>query len=113
MTREEILKKFEIDKYGIIQSPGKFESHMLYVPYFWDMVLEGFYDEELFDEYDRPVSFIKIREEDLEEFPELESIYGIALWEDDYGFVNSIEFKTEKEYREAIKELESIEPEEY
>jgi hypothetical protein len=112
MTREEILKQFEIDNYGIIRTPGKFEGHMLYVPYFWNMVLEG-YGYEVYDEYNVPITFLEITKEDKKKFPEIRGVYGIALWEDDYGFVNTEEFKTKREYQKAIREIGLIEPEEY
>jgi len=81
---------YEVDNNGVIRSPGKFEGEMLYVPYFWEMVMNGFsspsYDEDncLYNELD-------ITKEDREKFPELdrddEKATTIELYEDLQGFV--------------------------
>ena len=41
MTREEILKQYNINGDGVIVSPGKFEGEMLYMPHFWEAYLNG------------------------------------------------------------------------
>ena len=90
MTRKEIESLYDVDDYGIIRSPGKFESEMIYVPYFWDHLMNGFSEETIWD-CDIPVERFIIREEDIREFPELKEfkLKSIDLWESDTGFVNS------------------------
>lgn len=98
MTREEIVRLYNPDSDGIIRQPGKFESEMLYVPYFWDMSLEGG------AEYDfGRTQFFKIDETDRANFPELGSYYGIGLEETSQGFVNSILYYTEREFKDNVR----------
>ena len=100
MTREEILKDYKVDEHGIIMSPGKFEGEMLYVPYFWDISLDG----GGLDEGEDWCS-LKIESEDYAEFPEL--IKGvddyIILSTSESGFIYN-ELVTEKEYEVFLKE---------
>ena len=86
MTREEILKEYTVEN-GVIRSPGKFEGERVYVPYFWDLVLEGLADKD----DDMGLTFV-VTEEDLSEFPELpEDGYALGtklyLYQRDDGFV--------------------------
>lgn len=78
MTREEIEKDYQVNEDGIITSPGKFEGQMIYVPYFNDQSLNGFFDL---------AEWIEIENTDLEKFSELEGVFEIRLFEDDNGFV--------------------------
>lgn len=88
MTREEVLKMYEVNNRGIITSPGKFEGEALYVPHFWELVTEGFSDT---DENNDRVDCVIIYSEDIGQFPELNEKYYphayISLFEDDNGFV--------------------------
>lgn len=86
MTRKEILEMFEVNEHGIITSPGKYENGMLYVPYFWDMVINGFGEENGELSIDYKISRFIISDEDRKEFPELENAKTIDVWVDDYGF---------------------------
>ena len=74
---------------GIIAEPGKFEGDPLYVPYFWDMALQGLADDDYFDEGDVLISVFQITEKYAATFPELESEIGmlIEVWENEQGFV--------------------------
>jgi hypothetical protein len=89
MTRDEILKAYEVVD-GIIRSPGKFEGEPVYVPAFWEDVLEGFADEEGEDEDGTVISTIVVDEDDVKAFPELKDIRRVSLWEDSQGFVRSV-----------------------
>ena len=109
-ARDQILADYDVNKHGIIKSPGKFESEMLYVPYFWDGIMDGGGDEQVLDG-ETPVDFVMFSDEDLELFPEIGDAFGIALWESDQGFVNSRHFDTEEEYNEALEELQQAEEE--
>ena len=86
MTRQEIMEMYDVNEQGVIKSPGKFEGEMLYVPYFWDLGLEGDYD---FDE-DGVFGF-EISTEDIAQFPELAGVKVLLLEESDTGFVYSEE----------------------
>jgi hypothetical protein len=41
MTRTEILAQYQVGSDGVIRSPGKFEGEMLYVPFYWDIAMNG------------------------------------------------------------------------
>lgn len=86
MTRDEILAAYKVDANGIIRSPGKFEGEMLYVPYFWDMALQGFSNMEFDDEDNRTDAFT-INADDRALFPELGDAARIELFESEQGFV--------------------------
>jgi len=70
-----------------ITQPGKFEGEETYVPYFWDMVLEGFHEEV--GRGDSSVARIEISNEDRAKFPALGNAKYILLEESDQGFVYS------------------------
>lgn len=82
MTREEIEKQFNV-KDGRIVSPGKFEGEMVYLPFFWEMFLDGAADND-----DGKVISIKIEPKDREMFPELGTRQKrVRFYETDQGFV--------------------------
>lgn len=86
MTREEIFRDYKVVN-GAIRSPGKFEGERVYVPYFWELFLDGFAEED-----DGDILTFTITQEDLDEFPELvEDKYAVGdelyLRERDDGFV--------------------------
>lgn len=84
---KKLLKDYETDKNGIITSPGKFESEMRYVPYFWNMTMEGWTDD-FFDE-GTWISHLKITKEDAQEFEELKHDVGSHCYmeETETGFI--------------------------
>lgn len=88
MTRQNILKSYDVDANGRIVSPSKFEREPIFTPYFWDIAMNGFADS------DNGVSFgfdIKKDDEAHKEFPELKKWLGrkrsLRLFEDSCGFV--------------------------
>ena len=87
MKRTDIEKDYFVDDEGVIRTPGKFETEMVYVPYFWDMILNGVEDRYYFNENNVPVSEFVITEDDIREFPELDGVHIVSLWEDFEGFV--------------------------
>ncbi len=114
MTREEILQNFDINQHGIICNPGKFEGEMLYTPHFYDAILAGGSDLEIYDLNDQIYDIFKIAAEDCIYFPELTSTLFLVCFEDDQGFVYCDEFKLNEinsllesfsEYREDILAL--------
>ena len=87
------LLSSEVDEYGIITPPGKFEFEHFTVKFFWNVALEGAADEEIYDpDYDTPYYVFK-----LVQWKNLipKAVYGqdeylwLVLWEDDSGFVLS------------------------
>jgi hypothetical protein len=66
MDREQILAIFEVDPAGVIRTPGAFQGAYLYVPYYWFLVISGYYDRR-----EGEVITFEIRAEDRAQFPEL------------------------------------------
>lgn len=111
MKPREVKKNYNVNKNGIITSPGKFEREPAYAVHFWDAAMDGFGDTH-YDEYDSPVDFFEVTDDDLKDWPDLEDIYGVSLYTDDSGFVHLQEYETKEGYESAIDELDSIEREE-
>lgn len=86
MTRQEIIRRFDIDENGRIVSPGKYEREMIYTPYFYRLSLDGSYDDWDIDE-DTAFFYFNVTEEDIAQFPELKDAKEVTLWEDNNGFV--------------------------
>lgn len=83
MTRKEIEEQYNVID-GIIRRAGKFEGEPVYVPFFWDIFLDGFADDD-----DGTIIKIKVNEEDRKEFPELKGATYVYLRETETGFVLS------------------------
>jgi hypothetical protein len=99
---------YDVDEYGTIESPGKFESEPIYAPYFWD---EDSTDTVYVD--DHAIEFYIVDDDDRAKFPGLlDDVYGIALSESDQGFVNVEEFSSEAAYKTRVRELEALPPSE-
>ena len=73
----------KIDEEKTIISPGKFEGEQYYVPYYYDLYLDGAYDEIT---EDKEIIF-KINDEDKEMFPELLHVDSLYLFQDEQGFI--------------------------
>jgi hypothetical protein len=73
-TRAEYLKD--------VQRPGKFEGEAAYVPYFWNVFLEGGADRD-----DGRILGFDVTAEDKAIFPELKNRRTVKLLETDQGFV--------------------------
>jgi hypothetical protein len=82
MTRAQIELDYTVDDHGRINSPGKFEGEMVYMPYFWDAYLDGFADDD-----DGETLSFNITPEDREQFPELGCRRTLQLYVRDDGFV--------------------------
>ena len=78
-----INEGYTIDSQGIIVSPGKFEGEQRYSLYFYDLYMNGSWDDE--DE-DGVLSF-NLDEQDWNRYPELRDTKTVFLYEDNYGFV--------------------------
>jgi hypothetical protein len=81
--RQEIEQNYRISATGHIQSPGKFEGQMIYVPYFWEASLDGGPDD-----YDDDALLFDVTAEDRALFPEIPvKTEIIRLIETEQGFV--------------------------
>lgn len=78
---------YETNDKGIITSPGQFEGAPLYVPAFWEYVLENGEDWTEETENDEIYVF-KLSREDREHFPVLADVAELRIWEDEQGFVH-------------------------
>ena len=88
MNREDILNEYQVDSYGVITSPGKFEGEMVYAPYFYDLVMSGCADDTDYgpDEFSTVYDYFDIKLSDIEAFPELNGINQIVCYETETGF---------------------------
>ncbi len=83
MTREEILKQYNVNEDGVIESPGKFEGEMLYMPYFLDLSFMGWANTLQDGSFSIP-----IENKEREMFPELGKRKKVVRFNiDDNGFV--------------------------
>ena len=93
-------EQFEVDETDTITSPSKFEGEHLSIAYFWDCALEG--DAVTVWDGVTVIHFFPITPSDLELFPDLKDRYGVALYETESGFVNSVWFESRTAYNEAL-----------
>jgi len=70
------------DYQDTVSRPGKFEQEASYVPYFWEVYLDGFADDD-----DGEILTFNVSQEDVAMFPELKDRETVKLVELDYGFV--------------------------
>jgi hypothetical protein len=82
-SRKDIEDSYTVED-GVIRSPGKFEGEPIYVPYFWEVYLEGF-GEEMGD-----YVLFDVEPSDIVEFPELKGKTMVKLTENDQGFVMEV-----------------------
>ncbi len=68
-----------------VSHPGKFEGEPRYVPYFWDIFLNGDADRD-----DGIVLTFYVSKEDKEKFPELRRRKTVKLIETTVGFVTEV-----------------------
>ena len=77
----ESIKEYE----AMVKGPGKFEGEARYVPYYWDMYLNGWADDD-----DGEVLTFYPDDDDRKLFPELEHYTQVCLIEDSQGFVTEV-----------------------
>ena len=77
MTREEAIEA--------AKGPGKFEGEEIYVPYFWNIYLDGGADRD-----NGSVLGFDVTVEDKAIFPELNGRRTVKLVQDGNGFVREI-----------------------
>lgn len=81
ITRASVEREYNIVN-GIIQNPGKFEGEPAYVPYYWDLAMDGCADEV------GEVLVFHLDASDVAIWPELASVASIHLAADSNGFVS-------------------------
>lgn len=80
---------FRLNELGVIQDPGKFEGEPIYVPFYWDMGLEGFADEDETDGDGGNRYTFYLDDQDKAVWPELGSATRLHLSETETGFIYS------------------------
>jgi hypothetical protein len=84
-----IRKEYKVDSNGNITNPGKFEGEKIYVPYFWELNLngEGEYSEKTENSFCVQVD----SEIDFELFPEIDrKKVEIVMQESSDGFITEV-----------------------
>ena len=71
----------------MVEQPGKFENEPSYVPYFWEMLGQGFSNNDYTDENGYFVSTIDVSITERLVWPELKLVDYIELWESEEGDV--------------------------
>jgi len=97
---------FDIDQFGLITNPGRFEREPLWVPYFYELAMHGFGDEsgEVWD---------AIRLEPAERALVDDSAADwVVLHYSDSGLITG-ELATEWEFRDWLEALEREQEEDY
>jgi len=78
---EDFADNFTVEN-GIIRDPGQFQGQCRYVPYYWDLYMQGVADRD----NGRILGF-DISPKDRKIFPELKRRRTVKLIKDDQGFV--------------------------
>ena len=71
---------------GIIRKPGKYERERVWVPYYWELALDGDGEDELDDDGEVIATTFVVDSEEAEAFG-LECGATVELSEDSQGFV--------------------------
>ena len=85
-----VREQYQHDANGRITQPGKFEGEPIFVPYYWDVAMNGFADSD-----DGKVFGFRFTAagDDFEVWPELKRWLGrkrsMKLYEDSQGFVHA------------------------
>lgn len=76
---------WDIDDYGIVHNPGKFEGEPFWVVLYYEVMLNGFQDDDVGD-----VAIFTVTHEDKIAFPELAACEYVGIRVRDDGFVIGI-----------------------
>jgi hypothetical protein len=111
VTRDELEEQYNTNEINCITSPGKYEGEPLYVPYLWEQYGfgQGF---ETISTHTETVEVIKVYNDMIEEFPELEGVEYVSLSEDNQGFVHSEALESDDELEELEERAENLREEE-
>lgn len=106
LTASDYHEQYSTDENGAIITPGKFEGEHVSVPGLWESALNG--DAEMFQDNDTSIYFLVLTYSDLEIFPDLKDRYGVALYEDERGFVYATWFYSRADYDDAMNNPEEL-----
>jgi len=106
MTPEQINTDYAVEN-GMITALGKFQGECAYVPYYWDLALQGMFAEDV-----AGVFFVPFDADDYKIWPELRGSYGIGMEETEQGFVYGVVYDTQADYNAAVEKCEAIEAKE-
>ena len=82
---KDIREEYDIQD-RIIRNPGKFEGECVWVPYYWELALDGDGEDELDDDGEPMATRFVVDHEEAEAFG-LECGATVELFEDSQGFV--------------------------
>lgn len=111
MDKKYVIKNYEVNAHGYIETPGKFEGEMVYAPWFHQAILDGLQDETLII---NGVAFdiIEVTDDDKKEFIELVDVTYLKCHTNNEGFFyctpidkNRLE-ELRKEEDEEVKDAE-------
>ena len=71
---------------GIIRNPGKYECECVWVPYYWELALDGEGEDEFDEDCESMATRFVVDSEEAEAFG-LECGATVELFEDSQGFV--------------------------
>lgn len=71
---------------GLIRNPGKYERECVWVPYYWELALDGDGEDELDDDGESVATRFVVDYEEAEAFG-LECGATVEVFEDSQGFV--------------------------
>lgn len=92
--RSKLTERSRADYEEQVKGPGKFEGEAPYVPYFYDVSLHGFADdEESWPEGGGWVGIFEVDEEALRMFPELKGQKKVAIDETSDGLVGELSLR--------------------
>lgn len=80
-ARKKIEKDYNVDKNGMIRTPGKFEGEPWFAPLFYSYMLDGD------GTWDEDIIVFDITAADIKEVPELKGFKRLRLAESEQGFV--------------------------
>jgi len=84
MNRQDVLNAYSVID-GTIHSPGKFERESLYMPYIFDLSLDGGCED--FPIGSMLFTKVELNSDDHNQFPEFEGKSVIWFYETDNGFI--------------------------
>ena len=76
---------YQLNQHKVITSPGKFEDEMYYVPFFYDLYLNGDHTGTTKED----VIYFLLTEDDKKQFIELEDENYFWFYHSEQGFINS------------------------
>ena len=105
MEKEKTPEQTRNECLEAVAGPGKFECEQIFSPYFYDILMNGCSNDEVY--LDNLFSGIHITKADLVIFPELSKTYGVICYESDQGFFYCVTYDTKQDYDDEIKHLEN------